>query len=276
MDRIRCFEEGRIMKFTISSKTLIEHLEIIMMKGKYFQSEGAKSGFLTNYAVLDIAHVNANNKMEIYNADTSTACMISIPVSGTVEVGQCVVDINKTVSFLKPFGSEVIITISDFITIEDNSDGATKKATLPKVLSHDGMGLIAKMMNFSNSWNYNDVTSSMPTFSKTTFDTCVQTLATDIVPIAKSCEVVGVAKYRFDFDNSTEGLLKISSTKTEVEKYEGSLIPLTHDGECATVEFTGNFYKFLDGLVRIYMKDDAPILMVCQNRMLLKAPYLSG
>ena len=260
MDRIRCFEEGRTMKFTISSKTLIEHLEIIMMKGKYFQSEGAKSGFLTNYAVLDIANVNENNKMEIYNA----------------EVGQCVVDINKTVSFLKPFGSDVIITIGDFITIEDNSDGATKKATLPKVLSHDGMGLIARMMNFSNSWNYNDVTSSMPTFSKTTFDTCVQTLATDIVPIAKSCEVVGVAKYRFDFDNSTEGLLKISSTKTEVEKYECSLVPLTHDGECATVEFTGNFYKFLDGLVRIYMKDDAPILLVCQNRMLLKAPYLSG
>ena len=70
--------------------------------------------------------------------------------------------------------------------------------------------------------------------------------------------------------------MRISSTKTEVEKYEGSLVPLSYDGECATVEFTGNFHKFLNGLTRIYMKDDAPILMVCQNRMLLKAPYLSG
>ena len=259
------------MKFSISSKKLIEHLESVMLKGKYFQSDGSKNGFLTNYAVLDIK--NDVTQMEIYNADSSTACMVSTPITGDIEEGQCVVDISKTVGFLKPFSSDVKIVIDDFITIEDNADGASKKATLPKVLSHEGMGLIVRMINFTNSWDYNDVTSPLPTFSRTTFDTCVQVLDTDIIPIAKSCEVVGVAKYKFDFDND---ILTISSTKTEVEKYEGGLTPLDFNGEYSTVEFTGNFHKFLDGLVRIYMKDDAPILMVCRNRMLLKAPYLSG
>lgn len=271
MERIRDVKEGRTMKFTISSKKLIDDLETVMLKGKYFQSEGAKNGFLTNYAVLDIT--NDNDKMEIYNANTSTACMVSTPITGETEEGQCVVDISKTISYLKPFSSDVVLTIGDYITIEDSRDGVSKKATLPKVLTHEGMGLIARMINFTNSWNYNDVSSPLPTFSKTTFDTCVQVLSSDLVPVAKSCEVVGVAKYKFDFDND---ILTISSTKTEVEKYEGGLTPLDYTGEYSTVEFTGNFHKFLDGLVRVYMKDDAPILMVCQNRMLLKAPYLSG
>ena len=260
------------MKFTISSKQLIDDLETVMLKGKYFQNDGAKNGYLTNYAVLDIR--SDSSQMEIYNADTSTACMVATPITGDIEEGQCVVDILKTISYLKPFNSEVSLTIGDYITIEDSRDGVNKKATLPKVLTHEGIGLIARMISFANSWNYNDVTSALPTFSKTTFDTCVQVLASDLVPVAKSCEVVGVSKYKFDFNKD---MLTISSTKTDVEKYEGGITPLDYTGWAeATVEFTGNFHKFLDGLVRIYMKDDAPILMVCANRMLLKAPYLSG
>ena len=249
-----------------------------MLKGKYFQSEGAKNGFLTNYAVLEIKDLPyaAPSKLEIYNADSSTVCMIAIPITGTIKGGQAVLDITKTISYLKPFNSEVDITISDFITICCTSS-SLKKATLPKVLSHEGMGLIARMINFADEWDYNDVTSALPTFSRTTFDNCIQVLASDIVPIAKSCEVVGVARYKFDYRNHNDtDLLTISSKKTEVEQYEGSLSPLGIVGEYSTVEFTGNFHKFLNGLVRIYMKDDAPILMVCQNRMLLKAPYLSG
>jgi hypothetical protein len=49
-------------------------------------------------------------------------------------------------------------------------------------------------------------------------------------------------------------------------------------GEPATIEFSGPLYSFFkEGqLLNFYVKDDFPLLVVSDDRILIKAPYVNG
>ena len=116
-----------------------------------------------------------------------------------------------------------------------------------------------------------DVNVTFPTFRRTTFETKLHVLSDVLTAATNGCDVINTARYKFDYNNN---ILKMSSIKTDLDKYETTVITLTRDGEPSTVEFTGFFHGFFDlTAVNIYLKDDSPVLFVSPNRILLKAPY---
>jgi hypothetical protein len=46
-------------------------------------------------------------------------------------------------------------------------------------------------------------------------------------------------------------------------------------GEAATVEWSGPLHKFFDGKINVYLKDEFPILLVGEDRKLIRAPHMS-
>ena len=81
--------------------------------------------------------------------------------------------------------------------------------------------------------------------------------------------------YKFDYN---ENLLTVSSRENVTNKYEEVITPVFPMGEPATVEFSSPVYAFFekDQMVNVYMKDEFPLLLVSNDRMLLKAPTVNG
>lgn len=237
-------------------------LEDVALKGKYYNGNSTKTWQLSNYAYVKVE----KDKLSIFNADNSTVCYVQTPmaVDSVMEKGTVVFDVDKTVKYLKPFLDDVTIHVDDYITLSDED----KKATLPITIAHPAMGMIDRLRKFKLT------TDELPTFGKTQFETKITVLAMDLVEASKGCDVVNTAKYKFDYNADTEEFV-MSSERNNIDKFVVMIDSISSEGESSTVEFTGTFYKFMEGPVDIYLKDDAPILWVSRNRMLLKAPYLT-
>ena len=69
----------------------------------------------------------------------------------------------------------------------------------------------------------------------------------------------------------------ISSERSVTDRIETSVSFTEVNGESSTVEVTGQFHKFFrtNTPVRIYLKDDSPVLWEGTGRILVKAPYLA-
>jgi len=91
----------------------------------------------------------------------------------------------------------------------------------------------------------------------------------------KNCELVKTGVYKFNYH---EEILSVSSRDGASNKYEETIEPFFNIGESATVEFSGPLYALFEKqqMVNIYLKDDFPILMVAEDRMLVKAPQING
>jgi|TARA_R110000824_G_scaffold35603_6_gene111464 hypothetical protein len=248
------------MKIRISAKKLEEILDDVALKGKYYNGTTGKNGQLSNFAYVECWE--HQELLQISNADHSTVCRINIDNIGILKAGTVVFDIDKTIKYLKPFGdTEVVLEVTDYITITSE----TSTAKIPKVLEHPAMTMIAVIKDFSIP------TEGMPTFRKTTFESKVSVLVEDLSVAIKACDAVNNAKYKFETGNNT---FVISSERNNLDKFETTVDTIENIGEPATVEFTGQFLKFMKNSVSVYMKDDAPVLFVSRNRVLMKAPYL--
>ena len=233
------------MKIRISAKKLEEILDDVALKGKYYNGTTGKNGQLSNFAYVECWE----HQELLHNI-------------GILKAGTVVFDIDKTIKYLKPFGdTEVVLEVTDYITITSE----TSTAKIPKVLEHPAMTMIAVIKDFSIP------TEGMPTFRKTTFESKVSVLVEDLSVAIKACDAVNNAKYKFETGNNT---FVISSERNNLDKFETTVDTIENIGEPATVEFTGQFLKFMKNSVSVYMKDDAPVLFVSRNRVLMKAPYL--
>ncbi len=248
------------MIIRVNGKKLVNALEDISLKGKYYNGTTGKNGQLSNFAYAETDNLN---QIMIYNADHATVCKIVLEARCEFTHSSSVVfDIDKTIKYLKPFGDTTIeMHIDDYIRLV----GETSTAKIPKVLDHPASAMIERFKQFQMP------EEGMPTFGKTTFESKVVVLAEDLSDATKACDAVNNAKYKFDTSNNE---FIMSSERNNLDKFETTVDTLTQEGECATVEFTGQFHKFMKNNATIYMKDDAPVLFVSRNRMLLKAPYL--
>ena len=115
----------------------------------------------------------------------------------------------------------------------------------------------------------------MPIFGKegTAFEAVVTADAEHLLDGAKSCDVIGMGKYEFDYNGTS---FSMSSPQDGIEGIKIDVELLTHSGEEATVELAGPFAQFLFGPTMIYLKDEFPILFISPNRKLLKAPRITG
>jgi len=249
------------MRIIMEAKELSELIDSVALKGRYFDGGESKNGMLSAHAYL----VVSGNTLQIWNADNTTICGLNYNLGETTtETGSAVVDIKKTVKYLKGFTGIVSVEANDFLFISNESTNAT----LPLVVEHSHQTMIDMLVEFEKT--VRDVNVTFPTFRRTTFETKVHLTAVDLTEATKGCDVINTARYKFDYNNN---IFKMSSIKTDLDKYETDINCLV-DGEPSTVEFTGFFHGFFKRTLDIYLKDDSPILFVSPTRILLKAPYM--
>jgi hypothetical protein len=253
------------MKIIIEAKELSELIESVALKGRYFDGGESKNGMLSAHAYL----VVSENRLQIWNADNTTICGLNHDLAEathvSVENGSAVVDIKKTVKYLKGFTGVVTVEANDFLFVSSESSNAT----LPLVVEHSHQPMIDMLVEFEKT--VRDVNVTFPTFRRTTFETKLHVSSHALSEATKGCDVINTARYKFDYNDNT---FTMSSIKTDLDKYETTIQPMTRDGESSTVEFTGFFHGFFKTVVNIYLKDDSPILFVSPTRILLKAPYM--
>ena len=265
------------MKFSMDAKKLLHYLDDISLKGKYYSGNSvssAKNASLSDYALFSI---DSEQSISIANASMSVACKIdhwfAIGTEG-IEPGMCVIDIPSMVQHLKVFSGEVTFNSADFITLTQDS----KKASMSKVLNHPHMEMVTRVLNYNMSSLTGNTIIGEPTmpsvkFGNVEYECKLSTLDSDMLEVSKVCDVINNAKYKFEYNGGDK--LTVSSTKSDIDYVSLDIELIEALGDSATVEFTGPFSKFMSGPVTIYMKDDSPIMFSSNNRMLIKAPYLS-
>jgi hypothetical protein len=256
------------MEIEIEKKKFSEMLEAVALKGKYYNGDSAKNGMLSNYAYVTF---NGENLL-VFNADQVTVCAIKHRIEEVVMEGHVVLEIDRTVKYLKGFSGVVTITIGDYIQITQNE--GTTVANLPKVLNHPGKGMIDHFRNFLSDNAERFVEGEMPVFNKTPFETKVTVLADDLLQATKGCDALNIARYKFDVTTDNE-TFTMSSDRGLADKYQTDIETIDMEGDPSTVEFTGQFAQFLNGPVELYLRDDFPMFWKTPTRMLLKAPYLN-
>ena len=264
------------MKFSMDAKKLLDYLDDISLKGKYYGgtvASNAKNGSLSDYAVL--SYDSTMGVISIMNASMSVACRIDHWFTDDEgSAGMCVVDIPAMVKHLKVFNGDVCVEVGDYITISQEG----KKASMSMVLNHPHMEAVTRISNYDMLQLTGPVVEGSPSvggvkFGNVEYECKLCTIETDMLEASRVCDVVNNAKYKFEYTDGDK--LTISSTKSDIDYVSLDIDLIEAVGDPATVEFTGPFSKFMSGAVTIYMKDDSPILFGSTNRMLIKAPYLS-
>ena len=90
----------------------------------------------------------------------------------------------------------------------------------------------------------------------------------------KACDVVDLARYKID---ATEEKVLVSSERSVTDSFVYEIGDCVLPESEATMEFTGDILKFINGSKQIHMflKDESPLVLVTDDSMLVKAPYLA-
>ena len=122
--------------------------------------------------------------------------------------GECILDITKTLKYLKTFSGIVNVTITDYVTLTTEN----KTAKMPYVVSHPCFAMIEHIRYLKLP-----IDGSMPTFGKdkTKYEAQLTLEAVNLFDAAKSCDVIGMGRYKFDYD--------VSITKEMMDAYMSNL-----------------------------------------------------
>jgi hypothetical protein len=263
-------DNNMVMTIEIEVSEFQDLIESVALKGKYNSGDTTKNGQLSNYAWL----ISDGEYLHAYNADTTTICAARVQNEG-IATTSWIVDIEKTVKYLKAFSGEVTLLVGDYLTISHE----TTTAKVPLVSEHPHNDYIGRIATFTNDMRSDNPSwgDGLPIFGTTQFEAEIIVSEDELKRVSSVCDAVNIARYKFEFNSTCEPdvTLVMSSTKSMNETIDTSVAFTIAEGDSATVEFNGQFAKFLNGAVRLYLKDDAPVLFVTTNRLLLKAPYLS-
>jgi hypothetical protein len=251
------------MQIIIDSKKIVDALTQMQMKGKYYVGGQTKVSNIGNNIVMIVQ----GNNLILYNANHVAMCKQTLNVNARVE-GECVVDSDKLISQMKAFKGNVTIDANEYLT---TSQGSSKMKT-PLLLNHAFPSAIAMARTLT-------MPDKIPTIigSKTEIKTRLLTSWVHLSDAVKGCDVLGIGRYKFDYDEHSE-VLKLSSDKSANESFSTNVDCGEVEGEGATVEITGPFLSFFDktDMINIYLRDDSPIMFASNGgtKILVKAPYI--
>lgn len=262
------------MKFTVDSKILKEAIESIQVKGKSTTNNGFGNSSLGNYANLTLT----GNNLQIWNGNSTFCVKITLTVEGEQD-GSCVVDVSMVVPYLTSFGENTVVNVDDFMSLSSGR----KKASVPLITNHPNEQALDTLKNMLLHINYTPNPNVLFNFGKSKFEVAFTISQEQLNDAIKTCELVKTGVYKFDFNKSKEepyaGTLEISSRQNATNKYDEIITPVFRTGDGgATLEFSSPIHKFFQKgqMLNIYMKDEFPLLIVSNDRLLLKAPFVSG
>ena len=255
------------MKFTVDCNILSKALESVQVKGKGTTSNGFGN---TNFGTYADIVINGNN-LSVWNANPTFCAKVDIQLEGETIDGTVCVDSRTVIPYLKSFGDTVNVSVGDFIAM--NSDN--RKASIPKVVTHPNADSLNRLKNMLSHINYEIQPQTLFTFGNAKFEGAFAVTQPQLKSAIKNCELVKSGIYKFDYNNN---ILTVSSRENVMNKYEEVITPVFPMGEPATIEFSSAIYSFFeaDQMLNIYMRDEFPLLVVSNDRILLKAPTING
>ena len=260
------------MIFTVDAKEFRTGLEDIMGSGKYAQSGGVKSGVLSEYTYLDLKK-NPTNTMfgllALWNGDGSYINKIVLDVTILDDSSQnATVNIKTLLPFLKKMSGEIEIAINDRVTISS----LNTEITLPRVNQHPHHEVIQRLYLMDLNLD-----GEMPQFNGKTFEGSFDMATADFKEVINQCELIGTGVYKLDFkvNGQTSNEVMISSRVVGVKEYNTTVSVENGKGYSATVAFTGPLHRFFKGeTITFYVKDEFPLLLVGEDRLLVKVPHM--
>ena len=252
------------MKFSANTYNLKEALESIQVRGKYLNDRMLSSSSLGEafYMFLE------GNVLSLWNGDVTFIVNITVEVEGETN-GSYIGSAKTIIPYLKNFGETVTVEVGDFLTITSGN----RKASVPMIVNHRGMDAISRVKDMTKHMTYGELT--LPKFSNKEFEGAFSLTEVDFTRCLNLSELVKSGVYELNFkDNSV-----VISTQLNAEnKYEETITPSAFLGEGATVDFSGPLHKFFKKgqLINFYVKDEFPLVLVADDRKLIKAPYVAG
>lgn len=260
------------MHIVVDSKTIVQELEKVKLRGKYFSSSGAKTEQISDAVKV----VVEGEDLFLYNGNPICMCFIKIGGITVIEEGEFDAQISTMLSHLKVFNGSINIEVDDKIVISNERTG---KSALPLLLNHPHPAIIARLRTFDKDtmvWNGDDETSYV--IGKTNLPTTMNIFPTQFKRPVKGCDNINMGRYKFDFTISTSfSNLHIETANGPTNYFQADIDPSEACGDDATVEFNGPFLTFFDeDIMTIRMGDDVPILFASEDRALIKAPFIEG
>lgn len=254
------------MKFSMNNKEMKEIFDSIQVKGKYAGTSGFSNSSLGSTVQLIL---NGNN-LRIYNGNATFIARADITVTGE-ENGSCVCDVTKVLSYLKTFSDTVTFTSNDFITLQSGN----KKATIPLITGHD-TSVYDRITQMVGDTGYTLSPTEMPSFGSSSYEGAFVVTSDGFSSCMQSMELVKAGTYRLDFTDDAR--VVFSSRQSTENRYQERLTTVHTHGDAATVEFTSPLHKFFNKgqLLNFYVKDEFPILIVAEDRLVVKAPSVSS
>jgi len=254
------------LKFTIDNKKMKEVFDSIQVKGKYAGSSGFSSSSLGTTVQLTLT----GNNLRIYNGNATFIVRADITVEGE-ENGSCVCDVSKILSYLKTFSDAVTFTSSDFIMLSS----ANKRATVPLITGHD-TSVFERITQMLGDATYQLHPTTLLSFGKSSYEGAFSLLSGSFASCMQSMELVKAGTYKLDYKDGGE--VVFSSRQSTENRYEEQMVTTHTHGEAATIEFTSPIHKFFDKnqLLNFYVKDEFPILIMAEDRLVVKAPSVSS
>jgi len=254
------------MKFTINALKLQKALENLQVKGKHLTS----GGFSNSNLGTDVYATLEDNTLTLLNGSSLFLVRIQIQVNGDTN-GQVSFDSTAIIPYLKSFKEDIIFAVGDYVSITCG----TKKASIPKLVRHEQEESIINLRNMTDHIRYEAEVNNLFTFGKTTFEGAFTISQETYANCIKLCELVGSGVYTLNFN---EGQVTLSTTQNAQKNYTETIRPERQIGEPATLDFSGALHSFFDKdqFLNFYVKDECPLLIVSNDRLIMKAPYVGG
>tara|TARA_R110002167_G_scaffold3252_1_gene15738 strand:+ start:54 stop:821 length:768 start_codon:yes stop_codon:yes gene_type:complete len=254
------------LKFTVDSAKLKEALESLQVKGKALNNNGFTTTNIGSYVYMKLI----DNSLSIWNGNPTFVVSITLGVEGETN-GTLIADSNTILPYLKTFGDSICFSVGDFISLTSGH----RSASLPVVVNHPNMDAITRLSGMITHVSYQPQPLLLFNFGKSKFEGAFTLTHKQFTSCIKNCELVRSGVYKLDFN---ESVVKYSTRQNIQNKYEETLTPVFQIGEPATIEFSGPLYAFFkkEQLLNFYVKDEFPLLVVAEDRLLIKAPYVNG
>jgi hypothetical protein len=241
------------------SKVLGNAINDIMLKGKY----GEKTSSLGNQILLESS---AGAGVFLWNADPTCIARLELPVAEiTGSSVSCAFDGEEVLKYLRKIKGEITLELSHNLSI--SADG---KVTLPLLREHSHINTInnVKKMDFV----VDSSNSNMPSFNGTPFEARCTVVLDGFKKSADMCDLIGGGYNTLDFK---DGNLRIFS-QNGLKSYNQQLTVEQNEryiGEDATVSYTGPLHKFFNGNFTLHLRDEFPLLLLNEERFLIRAPH---
>lgn len=256
-------------KFTVNRKEFESALNAVTLKGKYKNAHTSKVSAISN----DVAGVinDDGTTLTLANASETMAAMCSVGIVEMEKVSEqkmFIFEVERVLKYLKTFKDDVMsvtMTASNLILKTQS-----QRAQIPLLVEHSGITAISRFF----AMRVDVEGDEFPTFGRTVFETKIAVQGDVLASAIKDCGIVGTATYKINYKDGEFSASSVNFHQTE--NYKVNIPIVQGEGENSTLEVSAPLDKFCSGLMYLYLKDDAPILLCGADRKLIVAPYIRG